>query len=127
MVTLSIALTMMLQGPVIDAQRQSFMKCLAAATTRGSEQKVAAEDVDAFLRQACGADGERLKASLIKFDTTHGVGRKQAEADDQQMIEDFYKDAVGHFRARATPLDAKPVTAAAPPGTPPAQPAVVPK
>lgn len=139
MFTLTVALTMMIQGPVIDGQRQTFMKCLATNSKAAETQKVTAEGFAAFIHQACGPNATTLKESLVKFDTTHGVTRKQAETDDQGMIDDFFKEAADHYRFRSgesgKPAAAAPATpatpatheAAAPTAKPPVQPALSPK
>ena len=83
MIGLTIASAVYLAGlqASITGPRMAFGNCLKQAEASAKAQKVSLDAYADFLRTACSAQGDKLKAALVAFDVKNGVGRSRASND----------------------------------------------
>ena len=126
MIALLGASAMFLTGlqATINAPRDAFRACIKQASVKAEKEKVAADAVEAYIRGACTAEHDKLKAALIAFSLKNGMAKKTANADADMTIGDYvgtlgdnYKFIAGQNAAKPTPAAAQ-ATAAAQPTTP---------
>lgn len=115
----------------INAPRDAFRNCLKEATSKASNDKVAADAYSAYVRAACGNEVGSFKSAVVKFDMGNKMSRKASDEDAESMIADFldsslerYKYVTGGGSAQRQAA-AAPATAATTP--PPPTPAAVPQ
>ena len=94
-----------LQGAV-NAPRQSLISCLKQAAETAKAQKIAAAQYGDFAKQNCGAHAEKFKNALISFDMKNGVGKRQASADAQVQVDDFFTMSAEKYEYRTKTADA---------------------
>lgn len=97
----AVILAALIQSAAINNQRDNYLACLDKAFAAAKTQKMAAEGLDAHLRQACASIETPFKASLVAFDVKNKVSRKQASADAQVQVDDFVTSLVERYRALA--------------------------
>lgn len=122
----------------IAGPTDSFRSCLRAAATKAKSEKVTAEGIEVYLKNACTPQMGALNEVLIAFRMKNGMTRKAAISDAAMTVDDYistpadnYKFIVGQEakEAVATPAAPSPaatpkpaVTPAAAPAAPPSQP-----
>ena len=74
---------------VINGPREAFRVCLKEATSKASNDKVAADGFEAYVRTNCGAQLGAFKGAVIKFDMGNKMSRKSSDDDADSMIADF--------------------------------------
>ncbi len=79
-----------LQSSAAGSARTAFNGCIREAAAQAKKDKVPLETLAAQLRQACDGEGAKLKAALVAFDVKNGVSRKQAGADADLQLDDYY-------------------------------------
>jgi hypothetical protein len=92
-------LLLLLQSAAINGQRDSYLSCLEQQAKAATAQKVAAETVEATLRQACAPAEKSFKSALVAFDVKNKVPRKQAAADAQLQVDDFVTSTVERYKS----------------------------
>ena len=97
----TVLLAALFQSAAINNQRDSYEACLTKAFDGAKAQKMAAEALDAHLRQSCTSVEESFEAALIAFDLKNKVPRKQAAADAQLQVNDLVDNLVERYRALA--------------------------
>ena len=115
----------------INAPREAFRECLKGATTKATNEKVAIDAYEAYLRNACTNELGSFKGAVVKFDMGNKMSKKASDDDANSMIADFVGTAVDNYKylnrgsKPATQQASAPATAPAPmppPPTPAAQP-----
>jgi hypothetical protein len=94
----AMMLAALVQTSAINTQRDEYIACLKEAAAAAKAQKVAADAVEAHLRQACAVAEAKFEASLIAFDVKNKVSRKQAASDAQLQVDDFVVSAVDRYK-----------------------------
>lgn len=112
---------------VINAPTTAFRGCLKQAGEKAKGEKVAAAGIETYIRNACSAQGESLKSTIIGFRTKNGMSRKAASDDANMTVDDYVLTIVDNYSFMAD--FNKPQQAAAPPTAPtaPATPASAPQ
>lgn len=112
MIIMTMATAMSLAGlqASITAPRIAFSKCIEQAQAKARTDKVATDAYAEYLRTACGAQGEKLKAALIAFDVKNGIKRGQAAADASRDVTDGFTSSAESYKW-ATSAEAKPAEA----------------
>lgn len=95
----AIFVATLVQSAAINSQRDKFISCIEAAAQGATAQKMAAEAIEAHLRQTCASAETSFKASLVAFDLKNKVARKQAVADAQLQADDFVTSSVDQYKA----------------------------
>ena len=109
----------------IAAPTSAFRGCLHDAAAKATNEKVSADTVDAYLRNACTVQMGTLKGALVEFRIKNGMTKKAAAEDAQMTIDDYVSTPVDNYKfmaeqnAPAKPQPAAPaVTPASQPTTP---------
>ena len=119
----------------IAGPTDAFRGCLRAATTKAKSEKVTADGIEAYLKNACTPQMGTLSAALIAFRMKNGMTHKEATSDAAMTVDDYistpadnYKFLVGQEtkQAAASPPAASPAPTAKPVLTPASVPTSVP-
>lgn len=109
----------------IAAPTSAFRGCLHNAVAKATSEKVSADTIETYLRNACTVQMSTLKAALVDFRLKNGMGKKAAADDAEMTIDDYVSTPADNYKfiASENTPKGKPVAASA---TPPVQPAVQP-
>ena len=112
----------------INAPRSAFQTCLKESVGKATDQKVAGDGYEAFVRTSCGGQLNSFKSAVVSFDMQNKMSRKDAGADADSMIADFVSGSADHYRyvVKSQPVSAAAKTAAAPAATAAVAPAPTP-
>ena len=114
----AIVLTAMQAG--ITAPTNEFRTCLKEASAKATTEKVAPDAIEAYLRNACTAQLDKLRSALIAFSVKNGTSRKTAAADADMTVNDYLATPVDKYQFMASqnaaqpPANPQPTPAAAP-------------
>ena len=115
----------------ISAPTDAFRSCLREAASKAKTDKVTADGIEAYLRNACTAQMGSLKEALIAFRIKNGMSRKDAASDANMTVSDYVSTPADNYKFLANmnaPKAAPATQAAAPsPATPALTPAAAPK
>jgi len=119
----------------ISAPTDAFRSCLREAASKAKTDKVTADGIEAYLRNACTAQMGSLKEALIAFRIKNGMSRKDAASDANMTVSDYVSTPADNYKflanmnAPKAAAPAAPATqaAAASPATPAPTPAAAPK
>lgn len=116
----------------ISAPTDAFRSCLREAASKAKTDKVTADGIEAYLRNACTAQMGSLKEALIAFRIKNGMSRKDAASDANMTVSDYVSTPADNYKFLANmnlPKAASPATqaVAASPATPAPTPAAAPK
>lgn len=78
------------QNSAATSARSALTDCLRSAVSQAKSSNVAADALTAHMRQACTAQAGKLKSVLMAFDMKNGISRKQAGADADLQLDDYY-------------------------------------
>jgi hypothetical protein len=113
----------------IAAPTEAFRGCLRESAAKANSEKVAADAIDAYLKNACSAPMGSLKSAVIAFRMKNGMGRKAAADDAEMTVDDYvatpadkYRLMVSQRAPAAVPPAPAPATAQAATLQPAAQP-----
>lgn len=101
MITFLIASTLYaaaIQNAASTSARSALTSCLRSAVAQAKSTKVAPDALAPHMKQACEAAAGKLKAALVAFDVKNGIGRKQASADADLQLEDYYAAQEDKYR-----------------------------
>lgn len=111
----------------IAAPTTAFRGCLHDAAAKATSEKIGADTIETYLRNACTVQMGTLKEALVAFRIKNGMTRKEAGSDAEMTIDDYvstpadnYKFTLSHNAASAAPPKPTPTPAAQP--TSPQQP-----
>ncbi len=109
----------------ITAPTTAFRGCLHDAAAKATTDKVAADGIETYLRNACTVQLGSLKEALIGFRMKNGMTRKAADNDAEMTIDDYVSTPADNYKFMAQ-RDAKAAAAAKPATTPARTPAARP-
>jgi hypothetical protein len=92
------ALTLVALQASITAPTNALRSCLDGATGKATAEKVSADAIDTYLRTACTAQMDGLKAALIAFSMKNGTSRKAAAADAKMTLDDYIATPADNYR-----------------------------
>lgn len=121
MIVVAAAL-MLAAGAPGDTLMINFANCLKTAHSKARSQNVTVDNFDAFLRSACASAEEPFKASVLKLDLQHGMSRKDAAADADWMVNDYYSERLDNYKSEMAATGFKPKPPAPTPADAPATP-----
>ncbi|HVU30580.1 MAG TPA: hypothetical protein VHE36_09285 [Sphingomicrobium sp.] len=117
------ALTLAALQASIAAPTSAFRNCLHDAASKATNEKVSADAIEGYLRNACTAQMGSLRDALIAFRMKNGMSKKAAADDAQMTIEDYVATPADNYKFLTQQNEPpKPQPAAAPAVTPAAQP-----
>ena len=105
----------------ITAPTTAFRGCLHDAAAKATTDKVAADGIEKYLRDACTVQLGSLKEALIGFRMKNGMTRKAADNDAEMTNDDYVSTPADNYKFLAQ-RDAKAAAAAKPAATPAAMP-----
>ncbi len=102
MIMLTMASAIYLAGlqAAITGPRIAFSTCLKQASAKAETEKVAPDAYEAYVKAACGPQGEKLKAALVAFDVKNGVGRSRALTDASADVTDGFTASTESYKWR---------------------------
>ena len=109
------AITLTALQASINAPTSAFRGCLKEASTKATSEKVAAEAIEDYLRNACSVQMQSLKSAVIAFRMKNGMSRKAAADDADMTTEDYVATPVDNYKFMATMNSPKPAGASPPP------------
>jgi hypothetical protein len=112
------ALTLVAMQDSIAAPTTAFRGCLHAAAAKATSDKVSADAIEDYLRNACTVQLGALKDALVSFRLKNGMGKKAAADDAEMTIDDYVSTPADNYRFM--------VSQDAPKAAPPAKPAPTP-
>jgi hypothetical protein len=90
---------MMLSGAnPSDALMINFSNCLKTAHSKARSQNVSVDNFDAFLRNACASTEQPFRRSVLQTDIQHGMSKKDATADADWMVNDYYSERLDNYK-----------------------------
>jgi hypothetical protein len=127
MVILVGASALMLAGlqASTTAATTSFRGCLHETVAKATSEKVSADTIETYLRDACTVQMGSLKQALVDFGIKNGMSRREAASDAQMTIDNYVSTPVDNYKFIAkqdTPQSAPAAAQATPVVTPAAQP-----
>ena len=123
------AITLLAMQAAINAPTDAFRGCLKESSTKATNEKVAGDAIDSYLRNACSVQLNSLTKAVIAFRTKNGMSRKAAADDASMTVDDYvatmvdkYQFMVEFNKPQPKPAQAPAAAAAAAPPaqTPPA-------
>lgn len=120
------ALTMLAMQASVTAPTSAFRGCLHEAAQKATTDKVSADTIESYLRNACTVQMGTLKEALVAFRLKNGMAKKAAADDAEMTIDDYVSAPADNYKFivqmnAPKPQPAKPVAAApaaAPAGAP---------
>lgn len=101
----------------------AFRGCLHDAVAKATTEKVSADTIETYLRNACTVQMGSLKGALVAFRVKNGMTRKQAIDDAEMTIDDYVSTPADNYKFVASENAPKAQPATAPASAPAAQPA----
>lgn len=119
------ALTLAALQASIAAPTTAFRGCLHDAAAKATNEKVGADTIETYLRNACTVQMGSLKEALVGFRVKNGMTKKQAADDAEMTIDDYVSTPADNYKFMAEQNAPKVQPASAPAATspPPPQPA----
>jgi hypothetical protein len=117
------ALTLAALQASIAAPTTAFRGCLHDAAAKAVSEKVGADTIETYLRNACTVQMGALKDVLVAFRLKNGMGKKAASDDAEMTIDDYVSTPADNYKFMISQNAPKPASVATPPVTPAAAPA----
>jgi hypothetical protein len=105
----------------ISEPTNAFRSCLREAAAKATKDKVAADAIEDYLRNACTVQMGTLKNAVIAFRVKNGMSRKAAADDAEMTVDDYVSTPADNYKFMAN-MNATPAPAAPPAPTPAASP-----
>ena len=115
------ALTLAALQASIAAPTTAFRGCLHDAAAKATSEKVSADTIETYLRNACTVQMGSLKQALMDFRIKNGMSRKEAASDAEMTIDDYVSTPADNYKFMAKE-DAPKQAVPTPAPTPAAQP-----
>jgi hypothetical protein len=108
------AITLAALQASINAPTEAFRGCLRESSAKATSEKVAADAIEAYLRNACSVPMGSLKSAVVAFRTKNGMARKTALQDADMTVDDYVATSVEKYQFMAEMNAPKPAAQAAP-------------
>ena len=115
------ALTLAALQASIAAPTSSFRGCLHDAAAKATSEKVSADTIETYLRNACTVQMGTLKQALVDFRLKNGMSKKEAASDAEMTIDDYVSTPADNYKFIASQDAPKGQPAGAPAKAPAAQ------
>ena len=117
------ALTLSALQATIAAPTTAFRGCLHDAAAKAVSDKVSADTIETYLRNACTVEMGALKQALVSFRLKNGMAKKAAADDAEMTIDDYVSTPADNYKFMVTQNVPKPSAVTTPPVTQAAVPA----
>lgn len=94
----ALALTLAALQASIAAPTSAFRGCLHDAAAKATSEKVSADTIETYLRNACTVQMSTLKAALVEFRLKNGMGKKAAADDAEMTIDDYVSTPADNYK-----------------------------
>jgi hypothetical protein len=95
----------------IAAPTQAFRGCLRDAAAKATSEKVGADAIETYLKNACGVQMGTLKTAIVAFRVKNGMAKKAASDDAEMTVDDYVATPVDNYKFMASQNQpAKPAT-----------------
>ena len=108
------AITLAALQASINAPTDAFRGCLRESSAKAEQEKVAAESIETYLRNACTVQMGSLKNAVVAFRTKNGMTKKAAAEDADMTVDDYLATSVDKYQFMAQSNAPKAAPAAAP-------------
>lgn len=112
------AITLAALQASISAPTGAFRGCLREAAVKATTDKVAADAIEDYLRNACTVQMGSLKSAVVAFRMKNGMSRKAAADDADMTVEDYVATPADNYKFMADMNAPKPQQSAAAVATP---------
>jgi hypothetical protein len=85
----------------IAAPTTAFRGCLREAVAKAKTEKVGADAIDSYLKNACTAQMGTLREALIAFRIKNGMSRKEADSDAAMTVNDYISTPADNYKFMA--------------------------
>jgi hypothetical protein len=109
------AMTLTALQASINAPTTAFRGCLKEAATKATADKVAADAIEDYLRNACSVQMNSLKSAVIAFRMKNGMTRKAAAQDADMTTDDYVSTPADNYKFIVNMNSSKPAAASAQP------------
>jgi hypothetical protein len=117
------ALTLTALQASLAAPTTAFRGCLHDAAAKATSEKVSADTIETYLRNACTVQMGTLKEVLVSFRMKNGMSKKAAADDAEMTIDDYVSTPADNYKFTITQNQPKPTAVTTPAVTPAAVPA----
>ena len=117
------AIVLMAMQASIAEPTTAFRGCLHDAAAKATSDKISADAIEDYLRNACTVQMGALKDALVSFRLKNGMSKKAAADDAEMTIDDYVSTPADNYRFMASQDAPKPAPTAKPAPTPAAAPA----
>lgn len=112
------ALTLSALQATIAAPTTAFRGCLHDAAAKAVSDKVSADTIETYLRNACTVQMGTLKEALVAFRLKNGMGKKAASDDAEMTIDDYVSTPADNYKFMISQNAPKPSAVTTPAPTP---------
>lgn len=95
----------------IAAPTSAFRGCLREAAAKAKTEKIGADAIESYLKNACTSQMGSLREALIAFRIKNGMSHSAASSDAAMTVNDYISTPVDNYKFMAG-MDAKQVAAA---------------
>jgi hypothetical protein len=95
----------------IEVPTTSLRTCLHNAADKANGEKVSADTIETYLRNACTVQMGTLKDALIAFRLKNGMTRKAAVDDAEMTVDDYVSTPADNYKYMANLNSPKPQAA----------------
>jgi hypothetical protein len=106
------------------APTTAFRSCLHEAAAKAKTEKIAADAIETYLKNACSSQMASLREALVAARMKNGMSHSAAVSDSALTLNDYILTPVENYKFTAN-MDAKQVAAAPAPAPAPAAKAVM--
>ena len=110
------ALALLAAQASITAPTSAFRGCLHDAVAKANSEKVSADTIETYLRNACTVQMGSLKEALVSFRLKNGMTKPAAAKDAEMTIDDYVSTPADNYKFMASqnaPKSSSPAAAAA--------------
>ena len=86
----------------IAAPTQAFRGCLRDAAAKATNEKVGADAIETYLKNACGVQMGTLKSAIVAFRVKNGMAKKAASDDAEMTVDDYVATPVDNYKFMAS-------------------------
>jgi len=92
------AITLTALQASINAPTTAFRGCLKEAVTKATSEKIGADAIEAYLKNACTPQMATLKDALVAFRLKNGMGKKAAADDAEMTVDDYISTPADNYK-----------------------------
>jgi hypothetical protein len=86
-----------LQASVV-APTEAFRGCLREAAAKATSEKVSADTIETYLRNACTVQMGTLRGALVAFRLKNGMTKKAASDDAEMTVDDYVATPADNYK-----------------------------